>query len=91
MLEFVLHLGVNAVNFYAQTVLKDAGFSQDKAFELTVYIGVIKVLFVGVAMWLIDSHGRRILMISGIFGMAVSILSLATAFQVALPTYSFHP
>ena len=35
--------GVNAVNFYAQTVITDAGFSKSKAFFFSIFIGVIKV------------------------------------------------
>lgn len=39
----VLYLGTNAVNFYAQTVLSEAGFSNNKAFFFSIFIGVIKV------------------------------------------------
>eukprot|EP00730_Choanoeca_flexa_P000044 TRINITY_DN10018_c0_g1_i1.p1 TRINITY_DN10018_c0_g1~~TRINITY_DN10018_c0_g1_i1.p1 ORF type:complete len:464 (+),score=82.91 TRINITY_DN10018_c0_g1_i1:75-1466(+) len=35
--------GVNAVNFYAQTVITDAGFSKSKAFFFSIFIGVIKI------------------------------------------------
>jgi hypothetical protein len=36
-------IGVNAVNFYAQTVITDAGFSKSRAFFFSIFIGVIKV------------------------------------------------
>ena len=74
--------GVNAVNFYAQTVLTSAGFDQDHAFYFSIYIGVVKVVFVAVGMALIDSAGRRVLMMTGIAGMTVSTMLLAAVFQV---------
>ncbi|EGD79000.1 hypothetical protein PTSG_01971 [Salpingoeca rosetta] len=74
--------GVNAVNFYAQTIIISAGFDQDHAFSFSIYIGVIKVVFVGVGMLLIDSAGRRILMIVGIAGMTLSTALLAAVFQM---------
>eukprot|EP00730_Choanoeca_flexa_P000045 TRINITY_DN10018_c0_g1_i2.p1 TRINITY_DN10018_c0_g1~~TRINITY_DN10018_c0_g1_i2.p1 ORF type:complete len:503 (+),score=88.79 TRINITY_DN10018_c0_g1_i2:75-1583(+) len=74
--------GVNAVNFYAQTVITDAGFSKSKAFFFSIFIGVIKVFFVGMAMLFIDRAGRRILMMIGITGMSISTLILASMFQI---------
>ena len=74
--------GVNAVNFYAQTVLTSAGFDQDHAFYFSIYIGGVKVVFVVVGMALIDTAGRRVLMMTGIAGMTVSTMLLAAVFQV---------
>jgi len=74
--------GVNAMNFYAQDVLEDAGFSQDQAYYLSIYLGVVKVAFVAVAMLIVDKAGRRILLIVGIAGMTASTFVLAALFQV---------
>eukprot|EP00056_Hartaetosiga_gracilis_P008563 m.122524 g.122524 ORF g.122524 m.122524 type:complete len:351 (-) comp12939_c1_seq1:84-1136(-) len=76
--------GTNAVNFYAQTVLVDVGFSQDDAYYFSIYIGIIKVVFVGVGIALIDSRGRRVLMITGVLGMTISTFVLAAVFQVRM-------
>jgi MFS family permease len=68
--------GCNAVNSYAPEVLKDAGFSASDSTTQAIYIGVSKLVFVIVALMIMDRAGRRLLLLLGTSGMCVSLVSL---------------
>lgn len=68
-------VGVNAIIYYAPTILKDAGFSETAATLSTVVIGAINVLVTLIALGLIDRVGRRPLLIGGVI-----VVDLALAF-----------
>lgn len=70
--------GVNAINFYAQTVLQEAGFSSNSSNDLSILIGVVKVVMVLVAVVLMDRAGRKQLLIWGTAGMVVTVIVLAS-------------
>ena len=72
-------VGVNAVIYYAPTILKDAGFSESAATLSTVAIGAINVVVTLIALGLIDRLGRRPLLIGGTI-----VVDLALAFLGAL-------
>jgi hypothetical protein len=61
----------NAINFYAQTVLKDAGFSSKDSYTNSIWIGLVKVVMIAFTMLIIDKFGRKTLCIVGSLGMAV--------------------
>ena len=75
--------GVNAVNAYAQDIFEAAGFSASAAATQAIYIGVAKLLFVIVALYLMDRAGRKPLLLIGAAGMAATLIALALTFQVA--------
>src|ERR1700754_4515825 len=62
----VMLVGVNAVIYYAPTILKNAGFGDTAATLSTVAIGAINVLVTLIALGLIDRIGRRPLLIGGV-------------------------
>jgi SP family arabinose:H+ symporter-like MFS transporter len=66
--------GVNIVVYYGPTILKEAGFPFGSALQYQVALGVINLLATLVAIWKVDSWGRRPLLI---WGMAVVTLSMA--------------
>eukprot|EP01138_Halocafeteria_seosinensis_P010689 gb/GECG01010916.1/.p1 GENE.gb/GECG01010916.1/~~gb/GECG01010916.1/.p1 ORF type:complete len:581 (+),score=68.58 gb/GECG01010916.1/:1-1743(+) len=70
--------GVNAVNFFAQEVLQNAGMVQGKAFLMAIFIGVVKVVMVGIAMLIMDKVGRKTLLLVGLAGMILTVYTLAT-------------
>jgi sugar porter (SP) family MFS transporter len=72
-------VGVNAVIYYAPTILKNAGFGDTAATLSTVAIGAINVLVTLIALGLIDRIGRRPLLIGGVI-----VVDLALAFLGAL-------
>jgi SP family galactose:H+ symporter-like MFS transporter len=76
--------GINTVIYYAPTIFQFAGFASASASILaTVGVGVVNVLFTGVAVWLLDRVGRRPLLLVGQAGMIAGLIVLGLAF--ALP------
>jgi SP family arabinose:H+ symporter-like MFS transporter len=70
--------GVNIVVYYGPMILKSAGFAVGSALQYQVALGVINLIFTVIALWKVDSWGRRPLLI---WGMAVVTLTMfATAF-----------
>ena len=67
--------GVDGVIFYAPTLYEQAGVADTKQeqFTLTVIMGFVKIIFIGISMALLDSVGRRPLLIFGGFGTALSL------------------
>ncbi len=82
IIAFVLQQisGINAVIYYAPTILRHAGFD-GSATQLwaTVGIGVVNVLMTVVAMLVVDRLGRRWLFILGFLGTAASLATIAYA------------
>jgi major inositol transporter-like SP family MFS transporter len=73
--------GVNAVNMYTSDVFKAAGFSGALLTQLPILIGVAKLVFVIVALALMDRVGRKPLLLVGCAGMVVSLGALGFALQ----------
>ena len=61
--------GINVIMYYAPTIFETAGFAADSALLQTACIGVVNVLFTLLAMRLIDSLGRKPLLMAGSFLM----------------------
>lgn len=76
--------GINAIMYYAPEIFKSVGFGTESALLQTVIIGAFNVVFTFVAIWLIDRAGRKILLIFGVSGMAISLLCLGLVFQLEL-------
>ncbi len=75
--------GVNLAFFYAPTIFELAGFESASVDILaSVGLGVVSVLMTIVAMRVIDRVGRRVLMLGGLAGMALSLGILGLAFLV---------
>lgn len=82
--------GINTIIYYAPTIFKMAGFeSATTAILATMGIGVSFVVFTLIALPLIDTLGRRFLLLLGLVGMALSLFALSWAFNqdpAALPS-----
>jgi SP family arabinose:H+ symporter-like MFS transporter len=76
--------GINAIIYYAPEIFKSIGFATDSAFSQTVIIGVVNTLFTFVALWLIDKAGRKALLMWGVAGMVVFLLSIGVCFYYNL-------
>ncbi|GGN99404.1 putative metabolite transport protein YwtG [Haloarcula pellucida] len=74
--------GINAVIYYAPTILESTGFGSTTSILATVGIGVINVVMTVVAIALIDRVGRRLLLQVGIGGMVVTLGVLGTVFYL---------
>ena len=69
--------GINTVIYYAPLIIQSAGISSASgAILATAGIGAVNVLMTVFSMWLIDRQGRRILLLTGIAGMAVTLCVL---------------
>ena len=75
-------VGVNAVNGFAPNIFEAAGSSPAEAHVQTIYIGVAKLVFVVVALLLMDRVGRKPLLLVGCAGMAVSSALLAWSYSI---------
>ncbi len=65
--------GVNAVYFYAPTIFTQSGVGTDAAFAQSVWVGITNVVFTIMAIRLIDRVGRKLLLLIGLAGVAVSM------------------
>ena len=72
--------GINAVLYYAPTVFQMAGAPRNAAMLQTVAIGGTMLIFVILALLIIDHFGRRNLMIVGSIGYILSLGATAWAF-----------
>lgn len=66
-------VGVNAVIYYAPTILKQSGMGDSAAILSSVGIGATNMVFTAIALLLIDKVGRRPLLIGGT-GVVVAVL-----------------
>ena len=74
--------GVNIIVYYGPTILESAGFALDSALQFQVAIGVINLVFTIIALWKIDSWGRRPLLIWGMAAVFISLVIIATLFSL---------
>jgi len=76
-------VGINAILYYAPNIFLLAGFADAKSAILaTVGLGVVGFIFTTVALPLVDTIGRRKLLLMGLVGMGLSLLLLSAAFYV---------
>lgn len=73
--------GINAIFYYLPTIFAQAGGGVSDAFGQAVLVGLVNVAMTIVAMRLIDRLGRKPLLIAGVAGMALSLLTISWAFS----------
>lgn len=72
--------GINAILYYLNDIFTQAGFTAASANAQAVIIGIANLFFTVVAMLLIDSIGRRFLLLAGSLGMTILLLGIAVVF-----------
>jgi SP family arabinose:H+ symporter-like MFS transporter len=72
--------GINSIIYYGTTILENAGFVLGKALGGQVVLGVVNVLFTVLALWKVDTFGRRPLMIWGSAGCFLSLAMVGILF-----------
>jgi len=80
--------GINAIFYYAPTIFEQAGGSTDASFLQAIVVGLTNLIFTVIAIYLIDTLGRKPLLIIGTSAMAVSLSMATLAFNNA--TYDFN-
>lgn len=79
--------GINSVMFYSTTIFKSAGFND--ALLGTVALGAVNVIATFISAYLVDSWGRKTLLVSGTQIMVFSLLLLSIVLLAAndAPTF----
>ncbi|MEN8227018.1 MAG: sugar porter family MFS transporter [Bacteroidota bacterium] len=75
--------GVNIIVYYGPDILGNAGYNFDNALKFQVAIGLINFVFTALALWKIDSWGRRPLLIWGMSAVFVSLLIIGFMFSLS--------
>lgn len=79
--------GINTIVYYAPTIFEMAGFhTASSAISVTIIVGVTFVLFTILALPLVDSLGRRFLLLTGLIAMSIGLAVMSWAFN----THSDH-
>ncbi|MBR6261674.1 MAG: D-xylose transporter XylE [Prevotella sp.] len=71
-------VGINAVLYYAPRIFGDMGM--EDPMMVTVFMGVINILFTLVAIFSVEKWGRKPLLIYGSLGMALGAFGVAVTF-----------
>ena len=71
-------VGINAVLYYAPRIYDAMGF--DNEMTVTIFTGIVNIIFTLVAIFTVEKLGRRPLLIIGSIGMAIGALGVAVSF-----------
>jgi SP family arabinose:H+ symporter-like MFS transporter len=74
LMAFQQFCGINAIIYYSSRIFATAGELNDAAFTSSVWVGLVNLVFTGVAIALVDRAGRRPLLL---VGTAIQAASLA--------------
>jgi MFS transporter, SP family, arabinose:H+ symporter len=78
--------GINSVFFYAPMIFEQSGIGADASFSQAILVGLTNVVFTILAILFIDRFGRKVLLIFGLSGIAISMLILSWGFYNATYT-----
>jgi MFS transporter, SP family, arabinose:H+ symporter len=77
--------GINAIFYYLPTIFAQSGGELSTSFAQSVLVGLVNVGMTFVAIWLIDRLGRKPLLIIGLVGATLSLLTISWAFHAQGP------
>jgi sugar porter (SP) family MFS transporter len=75
--------GINAIFYYLPTIFAQSGGELSTSFAQSVIVGLVNVGMTFVAIWLIDRLGRKPLLVIGLIGATLSLLTIAWSFHAA--------
>jgi len=78
---FQQFVGINVIFYYSTTLWKSVGFDESDALTITVITSVTNIVVTIVAILLVDRVGRRLMLLVGSVGMAVTLGMMAVAFS----------
>jgi MFS transporter, SP family, arabinose:H+ symporter len=76
--------GINGVIFYGPTILKSAGIITSDALFYQVMLGTAIMLFTFIAIWKVDTLGRRPLYMIGSLGAAIALALIGICFLMEI-------
>lgn len=83
--------GVNTIMYYAPTMLKAVGMSNDAALFATIANGAVSVLMTFVGIWLLGRIGRRTMTMIGQFGCTACLVFIGTVSYLMPETVDGQP
>lgn len=83
--------GVNTIMYYAPTMLKAVGMSDNAALIATIANGVISVLMTFVGIWLLGRIGRRTMTMLGQFGCTACLVFIGVVSYFMPETVNGQP
>jgi MFS transporter, sugar porter (SP) family len=78
--------GINAIIYYGPSILNNAGSSLSSSLMSQVIFGAANMLFTLIAIWKVDSAGRRPLYLAGTAGAAISLVATGICFAMGATT-----
>lgn len=78
--------GINAIIYYGPSILSNAGSSLSSSLMSQVIFGAANMLFTLIAIWKVDSAGRRPLYLAGTAGAAISLFATGICFATGATT-----
>lgn len=76
--------GINVIIYYGTQIFMESGFETNSALLASVIVGFANLIFTIVGMFLIDSAGRRRLLMLGTAGMGISLALVGFCMQSGL-------
>jgi len=81
--------GVNAIVYFAPTLMNQVGLPATNAVYTSILIGVVSAVSCYVGLKIVDRGGRRTLLLIGLAGNVTSLVLLAVAFRFAEGSFFF--
>lgn len=78
--------GINAIIYYGPSILSSSGISLTNSLLSQVIFGGANMLFTLIAIWKVDSLGRRPLYLAGTVGATLSLLATGICFYAGATT-----
>ncbi len=75
--------GINSVFFYAPMIFEQSGLGTNAAFSQAIWVGLTNLVFTILAIMFIDRFGRKLLLLVGVTGIALSMFALSWGFSQA--------
>ncbi|KAL7305043.1 hypothetical protein TKK_0002826 [Trichogramma kaykai] len=72
--------GFNNVLFYMEMIVRDAGVTVIEPKVVVIFAGLAAVVASGLAIWIIDKYGRKILLTMSSLGVTLSMIGLAVQY-----------
>jgi SP family arabinose:H+ symporter-like MFS transporter len=77
--------GINVVVYYGPKILEGAGYPVGSALQYQVALGAINMVFTILALWKVDTWGRRPLLIGGMAAVTVTMAATAVLLLAGAP------
>ncbi|WP_087485332.1 sugar porter family MFS transporter [Brachybacterium massiliense] len=74
-------VGINVIFYYSTTLWQSVGFDESQALLTSTFTSIMNIVATIIAILLVDRVGRRVMLLVGSAGMALSLALMALAFS----------